>query len=494
MSGRRRAILGAATVATVAVGRRLLRRDGSAPPGEEVEPGPAGAVFLDHLAEAVRIPTVSFEEPGRADPTRLSRFHEFLRATYPRVFANLDDEVVAGHSLLLSWEGTDPTGLPVLLMAHMDVVPVEEGTEADWHFPPFAGERDLTHLWGRGTIDDKGSLVAILEAVDGLVAEGFVPTTTLYVSLGHDEELGGGEGARSVADLLAGRGVSFEFVVDEGGAVVEDVLPGARRPVALLGIGEKGYVDVELSASGAGGHSSIPPPRTAIGEVATAVAALEARPMPARVDVQQRLFEVLAGVLPPPQSVLLRNARRARPIVERLLASRPSSNALIRTTAAVTVVSGGVKPNVLPQTAAAIVNFRILPGDTVEGVLEHVRRVVGPGIDVHPLPGTFRSEPSALSDPDSSSFRLIADVIEDVFSGVAVAPWILMGATDSRHFAPIADNVYRFAPFTMTPDDMGRVHGTGERIRLADADRAVTFYSELIRRACRPQASAGLAG
>jgi carboxypeptidase PM20D1 len=481
-------VVGATAVAAAVVAGRLRRSGRSASVDRETPPGPVGAAFLEHLAEAVRIPTVAFEEPGRTDPGALVSFHEFLRATYPRVFASLDHEVVGGHSLLFRWEGTNPGADPVMLMAHMDVVPVEEGTEPDWPFPPFSGERDRTHLWGRGTLDDKGSLVAFLEAVEGLLDVGFAPEATLYLSLGHDEEIGG-DGARSVAAHLADRGVSLRFVLDEGGAVVEDVLPGARRPVAMLGIGEKGSLNVELSASGTGGHSSVPPPSTAIGLVAAAIAALEANPMPARLDLQRGLFDVLASVLPVHRALPFRHVRRLGRVVARLLASRPASNALIRTTSAVTMVAGGVKPNVLPQQASAIVNFRIMPGDSVEEVLAHVRATAGPAIQVRPMEGGFDADPPPLSDTDSSTYRLLAETIGQVFPGAAVAPWILMGATDSRHMVPIAENVYRFAPFTVTPEDMGRVHGTGERIRLSDADRAVTFYSELIRRACGPVGS-----
>jgi carboxypeptidase PM20D1 len=476
--------IGAAAAAALRRRRGDRRREPQEIPGTTAGADAAGAAFLDHLAEAVRIPTVVYEESDRTDTAAFDRFHEFLWTTFPRTFGELHPEVVAGHTLLLRWDGSDPAVAPVLLMAHMDVVPVEPGTEGDWEHPPFSAERDGEFLWGRGAVDDKGSLVALLEAVEGLLSEGFEPDATLYLVLGHDEEIGGGEGARAAAALLAERGVSVEFVLDEGGAVVEDLLPGVRTPVALLGIGEKGYVNVEISASDAGGHSSTPPPSTAVGRVAAAVAALEADPMPARLSAQEGLFAVIGRVVPGLQGAVLRRAGRFGSLVERKLAARPQSNALIRTTAAVTMVSGGVKPNVLPQHASAIVNFRVLPGDSFADVLDHVRRVAGPEVTVRPLPGGFTAEPSPLSDTTSAGYRLIADTIADTFGGVEVAPWILMGATDSRHFIPVADNVYRFAPFTMTPEDMGRVHGTGERLRLADAGRAVAFYTTLVRRAC----------
>jgi len=283
--------------------------------------------------------------------------------------------------------------------------------------------------------------------------------------------------------LLTERGVRLDFVLDEGGAIALDMLPGVADPVALLGIGEKGYLNVELIAEDQGGHSSMPPRSTAVGKIATAIAALEANPMPARLSTQRALFDSLAPLLPGPLAFAVRNADRFAPLLERRLGSSPTTNALIRTTTAVTMVDGGLKPNILPQKARAIANFRIMPGDTPENVLAHVRSVVGPEVSSAPLASTFAAAPSLVSDTGSAAFKLIADTIQDVFPGVAVAPWILMGATDSRYFTSIADNVYRFSPFSASPADMTRIHGTGERFPIADADRAVEFFQRLIRRA-----------
>lgn len=471
---------GIGAAAAAALRRRWRPRDEQQP----APTGPAGESFLGHLAEAVRIPTVSFEDPGSIDAAAFDRFHQFLQATYPGVFDRLQPEVVAGHSLLFRWEGVDPDALPILLHTHLDVVPVEEGTEGDWPHPPFGGDQDGGFLWGRGAVDDKGHLVAVFEAVEGLLDGGFEPDTTLYLSVGHDEEVGGGRGAAAIATLLEERGVRLEFVLDEGGAVVHDLLPGARRPVAVLGVAEKGYADLEISASGDGGHASIPPPHTAIGRVAAAVAALEANPMPARVEAQSELLKALSTVVPGWRGLLLRGAGRLGRLVERGLAAGVQTNALIRTTGAVTMIEGGVKANVLPQRARAVVNFRILTGDTVASVLDHVRTVVGEDLAVRVLESGFTGDPAPASDTGAVAYRLIAETIEDVFPGVVVAPWTLMAATDSRHFQHLAENVYRFTPFRMVPEDMSRIHGTGERLRIADAGSAVTFYSRLIRRAC----------
>jgi carboxypeptidase PM20D1 len=369
-------------------------------------------------------------------------------------------------------------------MAHQEVVPIEPGTEGDWSHEPFSGTIDGEFLWGRGSLDDKGALIAILEAVERLLGAGFVPEVTLMLAFGDDEEIGGSAGAQAIAEHLRSQGVRLDFVLDEGGAVVEDLLPGARAPLGLVGIGEKGYVNLGISARGAGGHSSAPPPSSAIGIVAEAVRRLEATPMPARLSIQHGLLRALATVLPLPGRALLGRPAAFGGLIERRLAETPVTNALIRTTMAVTMIDGGVKPNVLPQQARAVVNVRIMPGDTIESVVDHVRSVVGDDVSVEPLEEGFMGDPPPLSDPGGPGYQLVSETIGEVF-GVDTAPWILTGATDSRHFSDLAVGaVYRFAPFTATPSDLGRVHGTDERLRVADADRAVDFFERLVRRAC----------
>ena len=474
---------GVGAAAAAALRRRWAGRRTEPAPAVP-EPGSAGDRYLEHLAAAVRIATVSNEDRSLTDPAPFAAFNAFLEETYPLVHRSLRREAVAGHSLLFTWEGADPGAPGVLLMGHMDVVGIEPGTEASWEHPPFAGVRDEEFLWGRGSIDDKCSVIAIFEAVESLLAEGWRPDVTLYLAIGHDEEIGGGEGAAAVSALLAARGVRLDFVLDEGGAVVTGILPGASRPLALVGIGEKGYLNVELVAEGAGGHSLVPPPHTAVGLVAEAVACLEANPVPARFDTQAGFFAALAPVVGGPAGLVLRHAGRLRPLLEkRLSASRPG-NALIRTTTAVTMIGGGVKPNVLPQSARAVVNFRVIPGDTVAGVLDHVRAVVGEGITVRQLAGGFSAEPSPLSSTESAAFGMLAEAITETFPDAAVAPWVVMGATDARHYLPVAAGVYRFGPFRFTPDDMSRAHGTGERLRLSDADGALAFYRTLVKKAC----------
>lgn len=471
--------VGAAAAATL---RRRWSggREAGEVPTTAVAPAADGTAFLEHLAAAVRIPTMSSEDGF--DPEPFTQFAAFLAQTYPLVHRSLHLEVVGGHTLFFTWEGSDPTTSPILLMAHQDVVPVEEGTEDDWEKPPFSGEVADGFLWGRGTLDDKGSLIAILEAVEALLGEGFTPASTVHLLFGHDEEVGGARGAAVVAEMLGERGVRLRFVLDEGGAVVSDLMPGVP-PLGLIGIGEKASLDLEISASGEGGHSSMPPPHTAVGRVAAAVKAIEDNPMPTRLGPQREFFEVLASVSRGPRRWMLSRLEITGKLIERLLTRSHETNALIRTTAAATVIRGGVKSNVLPQEASAIVNFRILPGDTATGVIDHVRSVVGDEVRVRAIDFGKSSDPAPPSSTDTEGFHLIASTVGEVFPRATPTPWILLGATDSRYFTPIADGVYRFAPFQVTTEDLGRVHGTGERVRVADAAAAVSFYRTLLIRA-----------
>jgi len=482
------AAVGAAAGAIAAAGaRRSAAAESSAPPPiappePVVEPGIDTEAFLVHLAEAVRIPTVVYAERDRNDPADILAMHAFLREAYPLTHARCRVETVNDLSLLFTWEGTDANADPIVIMAHMDVVPVEPGTEGDWTIGPYNGETLDGELWGRGTLDDKGPLIATMEAVEPLMSSGFEPRRTVILAIGHDEEIGGAEGAARVAELLRDRGVRPWFVVDEGGMVPDQLAPLTGEPVAMVKIAEKGYVDVELTATGEGGHSSFPPAESTIGKLATAIRRLEDNPIPARVTVLAPFFAALAPKLDPRFRPILTNLKVTGPVVSRLLSARPETNVMIRTTTAVTMVSGGVKPNVMPQEASAIVNFRILPGDTIDSVIEHVRTTVGDGIEVRPV-GEMRSEPSRFSSVESEAWEVMSRSISETFPEASVAPWILTGATDSRYYEDFAGDIYGFAPFTGDMESLGTIHSTGERIRTSDAERAVSFFCRLIRNA-----------
>jgi carboxypeptidase PM20D1 len=435
------------------------------------------------LAEAIRFPTVSHQDPAQRQRDVFLGFHEFLARSFPRVHATLGREVVNGLSLLYTWPGRDAGRPPILLTSHFDVVPVVPETLDDWEHPPFDGAIADGFVWGRGAIDDKAGVLATLEAVEGLLAEGFAPEGTVYLAFGHDEEIGGDEGAAAIAKLLRERGVRLAFSLDEGLLVTEGIVPGVAQPVALVGIAEKGYVTLRITAHAAGGHSSRPTSDSAIGKLAAAILALESSPMPARVEgPAAQMLDAIAPHAAFPLGFVLGNRALFGPLVTSRLADDPSSNALIRTTTAVTMLEAGVKENVLPPSASAIVNLRLVPGDTVQAVLDHVGAVVGPEITVETIRG---DEASRVADASSPSFAILRRSIEAIFPGVLVAPGLVLGGTDTKHYGEIAEQAYRFAPMRARSEDLARAHGTNERIAVANYGEMIRFYATLVREAER---------
>jgi carboxypeptidase PM20D1 len=449
--------------------------------------------FIDTLTELVRMRTVSDPFGEGVHSAAFSELHRALERRCPRVHAALERDVIEG-SLLFTWPGTDPSARPIVLMAHADVVPAElpdthtagaSGTE--WTHPPYDGVVADGFLWGRGTLDDKVGVAGILVAIEGLIAAGFVPRRSIHVAIGHDEELGGHEGAARIADVLRSRlGDSddqpIELVLDEGGAVTDGLVPGVSAPVALIGVAEKGYVTLELIARGPAGHAMLPPPESAIGILGRAVARLEARPMPARLGAIRQLYAHLAPEMSPGRRFAFSNVERFAPLVTARLSRLPHTAATIRSTMAPTMLQAGTLPNVVPGEARAAVNCRLLPGDSVEDVVAHVRRAIDDArVEVYALDGVFRSDPRPASSTEDPVYEALAGTIRTVFPGVLVAPWTLLGATDSRHLAPLARSVLRFAPVRLGPSDLARIHGRDERLPIASAPEIVGFYELLIR-------------
>lgn len=444
------------------------------------------------LAGAIRWPSVTHQDPAQLDAAAFGGLHEYLRASYAPLHAALERETVSGWSLLYTWRGRNPALRPVLLAAHLDVVPV--AAESAWTHPPFGGVVADGQVWGRGAIDDKGNLIAQLEAVSALLAEGFVPERTVYLAYGHDEEGGGYRGALEIAALLEARGVALEWVLDEGSGVMEDYVPGSDAGFALVGIAEKGSVSIGLEIEAPGGHSSAPPHHTAIGELARALVALEEHPMPARLDgVAALTLDRLAPELSLPLRLVLANRWLFGPLLRAGFRAVAPLDAMQRTTTAVTIFEGGVKNNVLPRSARAVVNFRIHPNDHVETVVQHVRRVVNDErIRLEVGVASTPRESSPVSPVEGDAFRMLAGTIRSVFSDANAVPFLLLGGTDARHYAGLTPNIYRFTPLELDPDAIAMLHGTDERMPVAALALAARFYAELIRRgAGAPQASSG---
>ncbi len=451
-------------------------------PVDAVKPLPG---FEERLSRSLQFRTIATGTDGAGNASAFQELHEFLNASFPRVHARLDREVHGGQSLLYRWKGSDPSGEPILLMSHLDVVPVEPGTEASWTHPSFSGDRADGFIWGRGALDVKCGVLGLLEAAERLLESGFRPRCDVYFALGHDEETGGREGNRRIAEVLQHRGVHFRFVLDEGGGLTEGIIDGISGPVAFVGVAEKGYATIRLTALTEGGHSSMPPPHTAVGMVAAVVARLESNPFPARIDGPvAMMLDYLGPEMPWPRRIALANRWLTGGLIARQFAAKPSLNALIRTTMAATVARGGETENVLPKQAEAVVNVRLLPGDTSTSALRRIQNEVKVlGFDEKTLSCSMEkalSEPSAISSTSSYGFRTLQRTIAEVYPGTIVTPGLSMAATDSRHYALIASNIYRFLPLRIRPDDLKRIHGVDERIGIQTYAELIGFLVRLI--------------
>ncbi|WP_431509032.1 M20 family peptidase [Variovorax sp. DAIF25] len=464
-------------------------------PSRQLAVAPAPKLDIDlqaaakRLAGAIPIRTVSSLDDPAANLAEFDRLHAYLEQNFPKVHATLKKEVVGQKALLYTWTGSDAAAKPIALMAHQDMVPIAPGTEKAWSVDPFGGEIKDGFVWGRGTLDNKGNLFAQMEAIELLIASGFKPRQTIYLVMGDDEEVSGLRGAQPIAELLKSRGVKLDWVLDEGLLVLDGVLPGLSKPAALIGLAEKGYATFFLSLDTAPGHSSMPPAHSAIGSMSAALARLEANPMPGGIQgVAGQMFGTLAPEMSGINRVMLSNLWLTAPLVEGQLQKSPSSNAMLRTTTALTIVRAGNKDNVLPGRAEAAVNFRVLPGDTIDSVEAHLRKQLGnEEIKIKRYPGN--SEASPVSPTDSAGYRTIERSVRQSFPDAIVAPGLMTAATDSRHFSILSDAVFRFSPFRMKNEDLARFHGTNERLAISNYGEMIGFYHQLLRNtsAAQPQ-------
>ncbi len=440
-----------------------------------------------HLSEAVRIPTINTGEgPNSPDARELLRFHQFLKKTFPLVHHFLKWEAIGGKSLLYEWPGRSPDRPPLLFAAHMDVVPIDPKSEGQWKFPPLSGTIAEGFIWGRGTLDDKHCLLALLEAAELLLKKGFQPAQTIYFAFGHDEESGGAYGARQIAETLKSRGVRLEAVIDEGMVIMEGGIPGVKDPVALVGIAEKGYVTFDLTAQVPGGHSSSPAFENAVGILAKAVARIGDNPFPAEISAPVRLMlDYLAPEALYPEKLVFTNLWIFEPLLKRMLLRRPESAALLRTTSVATMFQAGVKENVIPEQASAVVNLRLAPGDSVKAVQERLSRIIGDSrVKILPREASM-VEASKVSSPGSRIFPILGRTARSLFPGTVVAPTLMIAGTDTRHYEPLTESIFRFIPMVMKPEDIRRTHGVNERLGVENYGRMIKYYVGVIQEASR---------
>lgn len=435
---------------------------------------------LDRFRELLRYPTYSHEGAEGVEEA-FAGFHEALARLFPRAHAEFEREVVAGRTLLYRWRGAGD-GPPAVLMAHQDVVTVDD--DSRWTHPPFAaevtGEGDEALVWARGALDDKAALVAILEAVEGRLEAGYRPANDVYLAFGHDEEAGG-TGIAALVAVLEERGLRPWLVLDEGGAVMDQLLPGLG-PTAVVGVTEKGMMNVELVVEQSGGHAAIPLPGGSTAVLARAILRLENQPeTPYLIEPVIGLLESMGARLGGLRGWMLRHARTFRgPLAKTLAKMSPQLAAMTRTTRAVTQLRGSSSRNVVPERASATINSRILPGETVASAVAAIERTIDdPAVQVRVLEG---ADPAPVSPAEGPAWEAIAASIHEVFPDAAVAPYVMLQASDSRHFSTIADHVYRFLPFDLRQEELESIHGVDERIRAATYRRAIAFFDTLVGR------------
>jgi len=476
-------IIGIAFIVLVAV--MFFRTFSGFNKGEGVEPvsvSPAdSAVLSAHLSEVVQIKTVSRVGSDDKEKEPFLAVHRWMESTYPNLHNYLDKEIVNTHSLLYTWRGSDSALEPVLFNAHMDVVPVSKETLAGWSVEPFSGQIKNGYVWGRGTLDMKNQLVALLEAVEALLKEGYTPRRTIYLAFGHDEEIMGYYGSRNIMKKLKSKNTRLAAVFDEGGMITRGMLPGVEEPIALVGNTEKGYLTLEVSAQGNPGHSSTPPRQTAIGVLARALALMDDHPMHATLDYFLPTLMIIRHHLPFGLQFIIANSWLFKPLLIKKLEQSPKMNAMLRTTNAATVIAGGVKDNVLPATASAKVNCRVLPGDSVQSVIDHFEKAINdPRVTVKIDEKNGGWEASAVSSTHTAAYRTLDLVIKQIFDDVTVAPFTFLAATDSRHYQPICDNIYKFSPIEMTPKEQDGAHGINEKVSVKSLGKMVVFFKRLM--------------
>jgi carboxypeptidase PM20D1 len=476
------AVLAALVLAVAGfVGYRTYAFTAPPPPAETAIPDTA-AYQVDinaaatRLSEAIQFRTVSLvaETDDRAP---FQQFQAWMLQRYPAFHAVARREVIGELALLYTWEGSDPAQPPILMLAHQDVVPVPQETLDDWNLDPFAGTIRDGAVWGRGATDDKASLVGLLEAAEFLAAQGRRPTRTIMFAFGHDEEIGGDDGAVQIAATLAERGVRAWFVVDEGMAALERH-PLTGGPASMIGISEKGFATMRVRALAQPGHSSMPPPETAVSLLAEAVDRIHAMPIQRSLEGGPALamMRALAPELSLTNRMAISNEWLFAPLLQSRLQSSPPAMALMGTTVAPTMMNAGVRPNVMPAEAEAMINFRLHPRDPSEDILRRARQAVA---DMEGVSVEWAEEPreaSAISSTTSSSYALIAALSRQILPDAPVAPGLVIAGTDSRHYAEVAENVYRFQPMLVAQEDLEGIHGNNERMTLDNLDRTIRFY------------------
>lgn len=445
-----------------------------------------GKDIAKHLSGAIKLRTISNPDANKTDWKEFDKLRDYLIKTYPKIHETMEREVISDYSLIYRWKGKDTNKKPLALLSHMDVVPVMPGTEHDWEQGAFSGHIDKKYVWGRGTQDMKGHLIALCEAVEQLISQGYEPECDIYLCFGHNEEVVGadGGGAKDIADTLQKRGVELGMVVDEGGAVV----PGrmfniAKGNMAVIGVAEKGYADIKITCKKAGGHSSQPPKDNGLLDLAKVLVKIDKKQMKQRFTYAvEHLFDNTGRHMNFGMKFLLSNLWITKPLVLMALANSPTTNALTRTTLTPTMAEGSPAGNVLPQTAYVNVNSRVLHGQKIKDVEDHIKKCAGK-IDIE-IKLQRGKEPSAVSTIECEEYEIVKKTIKQIHGNMPVTPYLMVGGTDSCFYENICKKIFRVGPFKMTKEALSSIHSTNEKIDIDILHDGVRFYIQLINNYC----------
>jgi len=447
---------------------------------EDIAASPDVQTAVRHLGEAVQFRTISHDIPELTDWNEFTKFQKWIAETYPLVESRLHKTTVGNFTLIYHWEGSDSQLEPILLTAHQDVVP--PGDEMSWKYPPFSGTvSEDGYLWGRGTLDIKIQMISLLETVEHLLQRHFSPRRSIYLTFGHDEEVGGKEGAAAAAAYFREQGIRFAFLLDEGGAVADNMISGLSLPFAAVGVAEKGYLDLEISCSQKGGHSSMPPTRTALGYVSRAVARLEKRQFPLSLAaVPREMFKRIGPFMPFYYRIILANLWLFKPLFLLILAGGGAGNAMVRTTTAPTMAAGSDAPNVMPSFASVVVNFRLMTGSSPEAAEKRVGKIIRQDREPLEVKRLLANAPSQVSPASCKEFTILSRTILQIFPGSVVSPYLMLGGTDAVKYQNLCSRIYRFCPYHVDSSELDRIHACDERISLDNISKSVRFFTQLI--------------
>tara|TARA_B100002019_G_scaffold131895_1_gene113372 strand:- start:5 stop:1468 length:1464 start_codon:yes stop_codon:yes gene_type:complete len=434
---------------------------------------------IKNLSKSITYKTISHPDYEKFNYEEFEKFLSWLEEEYSLIFEKLEKKYI-GKSLLLKWQGNNNNLNPVLLTGHYDVVPVDGRSDLSWTKDPFAGIIDDNYVWGRGALDDKSGVIAILEAINYLLTKNFEPERTAFFAFGFDEEIGGNRGAAKITEFFIEEQITLEWSLDEGSFLLQDIIPGVNKPIAIINVAEKGGLTLEIISKSKGGHSSMPPSKTAVGNLAEALIKLEENPLPGKLEgLSLALFDNISRHMSFQRKILFANLWLFEPFINRTLSKNPSMNAVIRTTTAPTMLSASERVNVLASNAVGTVNFRLHPRDNPEKVINLVKKIVD-NEDLYVRQVGEARQASQVSDWNKQGFEIISKSVREIYGDIVVTPGLMVGGSDSKHYGKAAKNSYRFNPFPISNSELDGLHGINEKIKKEDFVDGIRSYIRII--------------